>query len=125
MYFAVTSNTVPFRSAVGTVHLRLPKFNVYGFLSFDVLFQFNPLPTLSPISRAMLALRVGKFEHRQHQNKIDPGRTYALESQGEQGKLQNMLVLHTSRFISTRLSAKKAPDYSTRLVFIASCCWKR
>ena len=56
-YVAVTSNTVQLGA-----HLELYaaawKFNAYGFLSFDVLFQLNPFYFIAEVT-AMLALRVG------------------------------------------------------------------
>jgi hypothetical protein len=56
-YFAVTSNTVQFGARV-ELYAAAWKFNAYGFLSFDVLFQFNPFFFVADIT-AMLALRVG------------------------------------------------------------------
>ncbi len=56
-YFAVTSNTVQFGARV-ELYAAAGSFNVYGFLSFDVLFQFNPFHFLADVS-AMLDLRVG------------------------------------------------------------------
>lgn len=56
-YFAVTSNTVQFGAKV-ELYAAAWKFNVYGFLSFDVLFQFNPFYFIAEI-KATLALRVG------------------------------------------------------------------
>ena len=57
MYFAVTSNTVQLGARL-ELYVAASKFNVYGFLSFDVLFQFNPFYFIADIT-AMLALRVG------------------------------------------------------------------
>ena len=57
LYFAVTSNTVQFGAKL-ELYASAWKFNVYGFLSFDVLFQFNPFYFIAEIT-AMLALRVG------------------------------------------------------------------
>jgi hypothetical protein len=57
MYFAVTSNTAQFGAKL-ELYAAAWKFNVYGFLSFDVLFQFNPFYFIAEIT-AMLALRVG------------------------------------------------------------------
>ncbi|WP_143104333.1 DUF6603 domain-containing protein [Nitrosospira multiformis] len=57
MYFAVTSNTAQFGAKLELL-ASASKFNVYGFLSFDVLFQFNPFYFIAEIT-AMLALRVG------------------------------------------------------------------
>lgn len=56
-YFAVTSNTVQFGARV-EVYARASSFNVYGFIAFDVLFQFSPFRFIADVS-AMLALRVG------------------------------------------------------------------
>jgi hypothetical protein len=57
MYFAVTSNTAQFGAKL-ELYAAAWKFNVYGFLTFDVLFQFNPFCFIAEIT-AMLALRVG------------------------------------------------------------------
>ncbi len=57
MYFAVTSNTAQFGAKL-ELYAAAWKFNVYGFLSFDVLFQFNPFYFTAELT-AMLALRVG------------------------------------------------------------------
>ena len=57
MYFAVTSNTAQFGARL-ELYAAAWKFNAYGFLSFDVLFQFNPFYFIADVS-AMLALRVG------------------------------------------------------------------
>ena len=57
MYFAVTSNTAQFGAKL-ELHASASAFNVYGFLSFDVLFQFNPFYFIAEIT-AMLSLRVG------------------------------------------------------------------
>ena len=56
-YFAVTSNTVQFGARL-ELYAAAGQFNVYGFLSFDVLFQFNPFHLTASVS-AMLALRIG------------------------------------------------------------------
>jgi hypothetical protein len=56
-YFAVTSNTVQFGAKL-ELYAAKGRFNVYGFLSFDVLFQFNPFYFIADVS-AMLALRSG------------------------------------------------------------------
>jgi len=56
-YFAVTSNTVQF-GAKAEVYASAWKFNVYGFIAFDVLFQFSPFRFIAEVS-SMLALRVG------------------------------------------------------------------
>jgi hypothetical protein len=57
MYFAVTSNTVQFGAQL-ELYAAAWKFNVCGFLTFDVLFQFNPFYFIAEIT-AMLTLRVG------------------------------------------------------------------
>jgi hypothetical protein len=57
LYFAVTSNTAQFGAKL-ELYAAAWKFNVYGFLTFDVLFQFNPFYFIAEIT-AMLALRVG------------------------------------------------------------------
>ena len=57
MYFAVTSNTAQFGAKL-ELYASASKFNVYGFLTFDVLFQFNPFHFIAELT-AMLALRIG------------------------------------------------------------------
>jgi len=59
-YFAITSNTVQF-GAKAELLARAGSFSIYGFLSFDVLFQFNPFYFIAAIS-AKLALRAGGSE---------------------------------------------------------------
>ena len=59
-YFAVTSNTVQFGAKIELL-AKAGSFSVYGFLSFDVLFQFNPFYFIALIS-AKLALRAGGSE---------------------------------------------------------------
>lgn len=56
-YYAVTSNTVQFGSRV-ELYAAAAGFNVYGFLGFDVLFQFQPFAFIAAIE-AGLALRRG------------------------------------------------------------------
>ncbi|MCZ6819735.1 MAG: hypothetical protein O7G31_09625, partial [Calditrichaeota bacterium] len=56
-YFAVTSNTVQFGAKLD-LYAASGRFNIIGFLAFDVLFQFNPFYFIAQIS-AMLALRAG------------------------------------------------------------------
>jgi hypothetical protein len=56
-YFAITSNSVQFGARV-ELYAAAWKFNVYGFLSYDALFQFNPFYFIADVT-AMLALRVG------------------------------------------------------------------
>jgi hypothetical protein len=59
-YFAITSNTVQFGAKVELL-AKAGSFSVYGFLSFDVLFQFNPFFFTASI-KAKLALRAGSSE---------------------------------------------------------------
>jgi hypothetical protein len=59
-YFAITANTVQFGAKIELL-AKAGRFNVYGFLSFDVLFQFNPFYFIAEIS-AKLALRAGSSE---------------------------------------------------------------
>lgn len=56
MYFAVTSNTAQFGAKL-ELYAAAWKFNVYNFLTFNVLFQFNPFYFIAEIT-AMLALRM-------------------------------------------------------------------
>jgi hypothetical protein len=56
-YVAVTSNTVQLGARL-ELYAAAWKFNAYGFLSFDVLFQLNPFYFIAEVT-AMLALRVG------------------------------------------------------------------
>jgi hypothetical protein len=56
-YFAVTSNTVQF-GARAELYAEAAGFNVYGFIGFDVLFQFDPFKFIASFE-AGLALREG------------------------------------------------------------------
>ncbi len=56
-YFAVTSNTVQF-GARAELYAAACGFNIYGFIGYDVLFQFSPFRFLAQID-AGLALRRG------------------------------------------------------------------
>jgi hypothetical protein len=56
-YFAVTSNTVQFGARL-ELYAEAGPFNVYGFLGFDVLFQFSPFKFIAEIS-AGIAVRAG------------------------------------------------------------------
>lgn len=56
-YFAVTSNTAQFGAKV-ELYAGADIFNVYGFLSLDVLIQFNPFHFIAQVA-AMLAVRTG------------------------------------------------------------------
>ncbi|MEO5817900.1 MAG: DUF6603 domain-containing protein [Gemmatimonadaceae bacterium] len=54
-YFAVTSNTVQF-GARAELYAEAAGFNIYGFVGFDVLFQFSPFKFIAQID-AGFALR--------------------------------------------------------------------
>lgn len=56
-YFAVTSNTVQF-GAKAELYAAAAGFNIYGFVGFDVLFQFDPFHFIAELY-AGLALRRG------------------------------------------------------------------
>lgn len=56
-YFAVTSNTVQF-GARAELYAAAAGFNVYGFIGFDLLFQFDPFKFIAAFA-AGLALRRG------------------------------------------------------------------
>jgi hypothetical protein len=56
-YYAITSNTVQFGAKV-ELYAAAAGFNVYGFLGYDVLFQFDPFHFIAKIY-AGLALRRG------------------------------------------------------------------
>jgi hypothetical protein len=56
-YFAITSNTVQFGAKV-EILAKAWKFNVYGFLGFDALFQFSPFAFAVAISGSV-AVRSG------------------------------------------------------------------
>jgi len=56
-YFAVTSNTVQF-GAKAELYAAAAGFNVYGFIGFDLLFQFDPFKFIADFA-AGLALRRG------------------------------------------------------------------
>ena len=56
-YFAVTSNTVQFGAKV-ELYAAAAGFNVYGFVSYDVLFQFDPFHFQADLSGG-IALREG------------------------------------------------------------------
>lgn len=56
-YQAVTSNTVQFGARL-ELYVEVSGFNVYGWLGFDVLFQFNPFAFLAQVT-AGLAVRRG------------------------------------------------------------------
>lgn len=57
-YLAITSNTVQLGAAV-ELYAGISKFNVYGFLSFDALVQFQPFHFEAQFG-AMLAVRWGE-----------------------------------------------------------------
>lgn len=56
-YLAVTSNTVQFGARV-ELYAAAGPFNAYGFIAFDVLFQFSPFHFIADV-KAMVALRTG------------------------------------------------------------------
>ncbi|MEP7343633.1 MAG: DUF6603 domain-containing protein [Gemmatimonadaceae bacterium] len=56
-YFAVTSNTLQF-GARAELYAAACGFNIYGYIGFDVLFQFDPFRFIAEIS-AGIALRRG------------------------------------------------------------------
>jgi hypothetical protein len=56
-YFAITSNTVQFGAKV-ELYAGAGGFNVYGFLGFDVLFQFEPFRFIAKLYGG-IALRAG------------------------------------------------------------------
>jgi hypothetical protein len=56
-YFAVTSNTVQF-GAKAELYAAAAGFNIYGFIGFDLLFQFDPFKFIADFA-AGLALRRG------------------------------------------------------------------
>ncbi|MDE3249928.1 MAG: hypothetical protein KGO82_14790, partial [Bacteroidota bacterium] len=56
-YFAVTSNTVQF-GAKAELYAAAAGFNIYGFIGYDVLFQFDPFKFIADFA-AGLALRRG------------------------------------------------------------------
>jgi hypothetical protein len=56
-YFAVTANTVQFGARV-ELYAEAAGFNVYGFLGYDVLFQFDPFRFVADL-RGGIALREG------------------------------------------------------------------
>ena len=61
MYFAVTSNSVQFGAKLELFAGSMSSFAVSGFLSFDVLFQFNPFYFIASI-QAKVALLAGGSE---------------------------------------------------------------
>ena len=56
-YFAVTSNTVQFGARI-ELYAEAGGFNIYGFLGYDVLFQFDPFRFIAKLSGGV-ALRAG------------------------------------------------------------------
>jgi hypothetical protein len=56
-YFAVTSNTVQFGARI-ELYAEAAGFNIYGFLGYDVLFQFDPFRFIAKLSGGV-ALRRG------------------------------------------------------------------
>ncbi len=55
-YFAVTANTVQFGARV-ELYAAAAGFNIYGFLGYDVLFQFEPFRFLADISGGVVLRR--------------------------------------------------------------------
>ena len=70
-YFAITSNTVQF-GAKAELFFGIDIFNIYGFIAFDVLIQFDPFRFIASLS-AMLAVRSGSARADGHQDRR-PGR---------------------------------------------------
>ena len=91
MYFAVTSNTAQFGAKL-ELYASAWKFNVYGFLSFDVLFQFNPFYFIAEIT-AMLALRVGSSSFASIKLTLTLEGPTPWKAQGT-AQVQDLLVLH-------------------------------
>lgn len=56
-YFAVTSNTVQFGAKV-ELYAAAWKFNIYGMVAFDALFQFSPFYFIISLE-GMIAVRIG------------------------------------------------------------------
>jgi hypothetical protein len=56
-YFAITSNTVQW-GAKAELFFGIDAFNIYGFIAYDVLIQFDPFRFVATLS-AMLAVRSG------------------------------------------------------------------
>ena len=63
-YFAVTSNTVQYGARV-ELYAEACGFNIYGFLGYDLLVQFNPFHFIADISRRARAARRQR-RHRRH-----------------------------------------------------------
>jgi hypothetical protein len=55
-YQAVTSNTVQFGARL-ELFVEVSEFNVYGWLGFDVLFQFNPFSFLAQLTAGLVVRR--------------------------------------------------------------------
>ena len=56
-YFAITSNTVQW-GARAELYFGVDAFNIYGFIGYDVLIQFDPFRFIATLA-AMLAVRTG------------------------------------------------------------------
>ena len=58
-YFAVTSNTVQFGSAVDFYYKITNKYSVVGYLGFDILIQFNPFYLTAQIAASLALMKNG------------------------------------------------------------------
>lgn len=56
-YFAVTSNTVQFGSAVDFYYRITDKYSVIGYLGFDILIQFNPFYLIASIAAQLAVMK--------------------------------------------------------------------
>lgn len=56
-YFAVTSNTVQFGSAVDFYYKITNKYKVIGYLGFDILIQFNPFYLIASIAAQLAVMK--------------------------------------------------------------------
>jgi hypothetical protein len=58
-YFALTSNTVQFGSAVDFYYKITNKYSVVGYLGFDILIQFNPFYLMAQIAASLALMKNG------------------------------------------------------------------
>ena len=79
-YFAVTSNTVQFGARV-ELYAAAAGFNVYGFLGYDVLFQFDPFRFIAEALRRHRAAR-GRRRHRRDQHHRAARRAHPWDARG-------------------------------------------
>lgn len=56
-YFAITSNTVQFGSAVDFYYKITNKYSVIGYLGFDILIQFNPFYLIASIAAQLSVMK--------------------------------------------------------------------